>query len=63
MSERIAVVGAFNVERADAISGVPSWKEVQARINSGWRRQDPAINLPQWRPAEDGVWIGPHDAR
>jgi len=58
-----AAVGAFSVERADAISGVPSWKEVQARIHSVWRRQDPAINLPQWRPAKDGVWIGPHDGR
>lgn len=29
-------VGGFNVEKADATSGVKSWEETQARIAAGW---------------------------
>ena len=29
-------VGAFNVEAADAISGLRSWEETQSRISAGW---------------------------
>jgi sugar/nucleoside kinase (ribokinase family) len=31
--------GACNVEAADATSGVPTWKTLQARINSGWKKR------------------------
>ena len=31
-----AAVGAFNVERADASSGVPHWDDVKERIANGW---------------------------
>lgn len=56
-----AAVGAFNVERADAVSGVPSWNRLRSRISSGWKRRTPVIDLPHWRSEQNGVWIGPHD--
>ena len=30
--------GACNVERADAYSGIPTWKELQTRIVAGWEK-------------------------
>jgi sugar/nucleoside kinase (ribokinase family) len=38
-------VGACSVEAPDAISAVPSRREVQHRINTGWRQHDPALQL------------------
>lgn len=32
-------VGAFNVERPDALSGVPTWDALEARIASGWEKR------------------------
>ncbi|MCK4624508.1 MAG: carbohydrate kinase family protein [Phycisphaerae bacterium] len=40
-----AAVGACNVERPDATSGVRSWDEVQSRINSGWQRHKVILKL------------------
>ena len=37
--------GACNVEAADAISGVPTWEKLQARIASGWERRSAGISL------------------
>ncbi|MDX1524589.1 MAG: carbohydrate kinase family protein, partial [Anaerolineae bacterium] len=31
-------VGAFNVESADATSGIPTWETVRARVEAGWER-------------------------
>ncbi len=36
--------GAFNVEQADALSGIPSWDELQKRINSGWRKSEKKLS-------------------
>src|SRR5690606_460223 len=41
-------VGAFNVEVADATSGVPTWENVQCRINNGWDRSKPRMSLTNW---------------
>ncbi len=58
-----AAVGACNVERPDATSGVRPWEQVQERINSGWRRHKVTLNLPDWRAdTNEGVWFGPNDA-
>jgi len=57
-----AAVGACNVEAADATSGVRTWQETQARIQSGWAHR--AMDCPArgWSWDEDGqVWIGPRD--
>jgi len=55
-------VGACNVERADALSGIPTWAEVQQRIQSGWRHRPLSLSLPGWRwDQEEGVWRGPSD--
>jgi sugar/nucleoside kinase (ribokinase family) len=57
-------VGACNVERADATSGIPDWASVQQRVDSGWQRRPVAISLPGWVWDEGrGVWVGPGDQR
>ena len=54
--------GASNVESADAISGVPTWTALQARIQAGWERAPVDLSLPLWRYHEDhGLWTGPLD--
>ena len=55
-------VGACNVEAADALSGVRSWEETQARIAAGWARQPVTIDAPGWRWRDDlQLWVGPAD--
>lgn len=57
-------VGACNVEAADALSGVRSWEETQARIRAGWKRLPLVIDAPGWTWDEmRGVWIGPGDEK
>lgn len=38
-------VGACSVEKADATSGIPSWTEVQARLQTGWPRHPSSLSL------------------
>lgn len=55
-------VGACNVEKADATSGVPSWNEVQARLAAGWKKGAVSLDLIRWKWNEDGqIWLGPND--
>ena len=57
-------VGACNVEKADATSGIPSWAEVQQRMRTKWERGPTNLSLPGWEwDAESGVWRGPGDVR
>jgi len=42
-------VGAFNVEVADAVSGVPTWERLQSRIAAGWKRREVRLPLNGWR--------------
>jgi len=54
-------VGAFNVERADATSGIPDWATVEARVQAGWARRPVDIVLPGWpsqRACGSGQTIG-----
>ncbi|SDP11005.1 Sugar or nucleoside kinase, ribokinase family [Paenibacillus sp. yr247] len=53
-------VGAFNVERADAVSGIPEFSEVWKRINDGWTKRRMKLDLPNWVFHEENLWIGPH---
>lgn len=46
-------VGACNVEKADATSGVRSWDEVRDRMASGWAQRPIAVNLAGWQ--HDGM--------
>jgi sugar/nucleoside kinase (ribokinase family) len=56
-------VGACNVERADAVSGVPDWETVQRRIAAGWERRATGLALHGWmRDAATGLCVGPGDA-
>ncbi len=50
-------VGACNVEAADALSGVRSWEETQARVAQGWPRLSLPLNAPGWKwDAQLDVW-------
>jgi sugar/nucleoside kinase (ribokinase family) len=54
--------GASNVERPDAISGVPSWEALHHRITGGWTQAALRVALPAWKPIPaTGQWRGPHD--
>lgn len=37
-------VGTCNIEAADALSGIRSWEETQARVVGGWPRHVPDLN-------------------
>lgn len=55
-------VGACNVEAADAVSGVPTWSEVQHRLAAGWAQRSTQVRLRGWGWNVDRkLWIGPHD--
>jgi len=55
-------VGACNVEAADALSGVRSWDDTQARIQAGWKRLPLTIDAPGWSWNETyHLWVGPDD--
>ena len=55
-------VGAFNVEKADATSGIPSWKVLQDRILAGWQMRPVCFGLSGWVKENAGrVWHGPRD--
>jgi sugar/nucleoside kinase (ribokinase family) len=41
-------VGACNVEAADALSGIRTWDETMARIQSGWARHPLRLDAPGW---------------
>lgn len=57
-------VGACNVERKDAVSGVPSWETVQERIRSGWPKYASRLKLPGWRYHDEAeLWVGPNDGK
>ncbi len=56
-------VGGFNVESADATSGIPTWETVQARVGGGWGRRSVALDLPGWEWSERAaIWRSPRDA-
>ncbi len=52
-------VGASNVEKADAVSGVPSWARLRRRIDGGWKRSRTGLELTGWKwNRRDSVWLG-----
>ncbi|MGC9350046.1 MAG: carbohydrate kinase family protein [Anaerolineae bacterium] len=54
--------GAFNVEAADAISGVPSWESMWQRVDAGWEQIPTRFRLRGWGwDVERKLWIGPWD--
>jgi sugar/nucleoside kinase (ribokinase family) len=57
-----AAVGAFNVEAADAVSGVPSWDAVWERIEAGWEQIPTRLRLRGWGwDVNRRLWAGPWD--
>ncbi len=62
MTSAVAV-GAFNVEKPDATSGIPSWNAVQDRISAGWQTRPVGFDISGWAVDTEGhLWHGPHDA-
>ena len=54
--------GAFNVEKEDATSGVPTWTELQSRIESDWPKRSVGFDLTGWKwYSNSKIWIGPCD--
>ena len=54
--------GGANVERADAISGVPAWDALQGRVAAGWDKLPLRLPLPGWRwSAAHNLWAAPDD--
>lgn len=54
--------GAFNVERTDAVSGIPAWDELQRRIAVGWKQREVSLTLPDWSYHYGrGIWKGSLD--
>lgn len=61
--QRAVAVGACSVEHIDAVRGIPTLREVQNRIDSGWTQRSLGIELNGWHPiGEHGVWGSPMDA-
>jgi len=59
-------VGACSVEAVDALSGVRSWSETEARLTAGWARVPIALDATTvgWRwDSDHNLWVGPMDAR
>ncbi|MZQ85852.1 carbohydrate kinase family protein [Paenibacillus sp. 5J-6] len=53
-------VGAFNVEQADAVSGIPHGSKVWERMDNGWKQREMKLDLANWTMNGDQIWIGPH---
>lgn len=49
-------VGACNVEAADALSGLLSWEDTLARIESGWEHLPLHVEAWGWNEAAPGLW-------
>ncbi len=57
-------VGACSVESADATTSVPSWQQVQQRIERGWPRRATTLSVPGWEWDDQAqVWRGENDKR
>lgn len=57
-------VGACNVEAADALSGLRTWEETQARIAAGWPQHELDLSAYGWRhDSGHSLWAGPEDRR
>lgn len=54
-------VGACNVERPDALSGVPAWSAVQARIGGDWQKHPLPAGWTTWKSAAHATFAGPRD--
>ncbi len=54
-------VGAFSVEAVDAVSGIPSWEELLARLGAGWPRATHNVNESYWLAGPEGVYLGKND--
>jgi sugar/nucleoside kinase (ribokinase family) len=56
-------VGACNVEATDALSGLLSWEQTQARVQAGWPRWDLPLMQAGWKKdAATGVWRSSADS-
>ncbi|MCF8566705.1 carbohydrate kinase family protein [Alicyclobacillus tolerans] len=61
MTHAVAV-GACSVEQMDATSGIPTWEQVQGRLQKGWASLPPMVALSNWA-ARDSLHYGPRDQK
>lgn len=53
-------VGACNVEAADALSGIRTWEQTQARIAGGWMKHTMTVDRPGWHlDRRHDIWMRP----
>ncbi len=55
--------GGFNVTAPDALTGLRPWREIVAKVRSGWERNPLQVEGDGWVCDGDGLWHGPHDCR
>ncbi|MCL6459117.1 MAG: carbohydrate kinase family protein [Gorillibacterium sp.] len=46
---RAVAVGACNVEAADALSGIPEWSALEARLAAGWKQRTLLLSSMDWK--------------
>jgi sugar/nucleoside kinase (ribokinase family) len=57
-------VGGCNVEAADALSGLRTWEQTEARVRAGWPRKRLSLGPSGWESCKTaGVWYSPKDRR
>lgn len=54
--------GACNVEQTDAISGVPTWEALQARLAAPWAQLPSRLDTAGWQ-RQDRLWHGAQDGQ
>lgn len=51
-------VGACNVEAADSLSSIPSWEQLRARLQTGWKRRELYLSAPNWHfKKQQHLWM------
>src|SRR5690606_21789289 len=54
-------VGACNVQKPDAISGIVSWEKMRHHIDHDWMPSDVRIPLSGWHQQDGHIWRGTKD--
>lgn len=52
-----AAVGCCNVEAPDSLSGIRTWDDTMARINSGWKNKATQLDAPGWKLNSKNIWV------
>jgi len=58
-----AAVGAHNVMKPDALSGVKTWEETTVALDHGWAASTLNVEGSGWHRADASRWRGPADSQ